>query len=130
PKARLHHNQSRDRGPVGLGHLDEPRDYDRDCRSDCCANGVRDRRKVLLVPDPEFHANMIFPANQVWQDSFDRLRHADPHTKASLTLFPSVYFCPFMAYHSEDSTSRMRVGRDRLEAYLPTNAAASLERGS
>src|SRR5207302_9279618 len=37
---------------------------------------------------------------------------------------------PFVAYHSEDSTSRMRVGRDRLEAYLPTNAAASLERGS
>jgi hypothetical protein len=26
---------------------------------------------------------MIFPANEVWQDSFDRVRHATPHIEAS-----------------------------------------------
>jgi hypothetical protein len=41
-----------------------------DGRSHCCANGVCDRRKVLLVPSREFHPGMTFPADQVWQDSF------------------------------------------------------------
>jgi hypothetical protein len=54
----------------------EPRDYDRHGRSDCCAKRVCDRRKILFLPRPEFHANMIFPANRVWQDWFDRLRQA------------------------------------------------------
>ena len=72
PRVDLHHDQGRDRGPVGLGHLHEPRDYDRPCRSDGCANRVRNRRKVLLVPNPEFHPNMIIRANQLWQDRRDR----------------------------------------------------------
>src|SRR5437868_4956460 len=46
------------RSPVGLGHLHDSRDQDGRRRSDCRANRVRNRRKVLFVPSPELHANM------------------------------------------------------------------------
>src|SRR5439155_9060459 len=60
--------QRRDCGPVGLGRLHEPCDGDRRGRSHCGANRVPDRRKVFLVPSPEFHASMIFPEQALWQD--------------------------------------------------------------
>ena len=31
-------------------------------------NCVTDRRKIFLVPSPEFHASMIFPEQALWQD--------------------------------------------------------------
>src|SRR5947207_4975786 len=54
--------------PSRLGHLHEPCDDDRRGRSHCRANRVPDRRKVFLVPSPEFHASMIFPKQALWQD--------------------------------------------------------------
>ncbi len=60
--------QRRDCGPVGLGRLHEACDDDRRGRSHCGANRVPDRRKVFLVPSPEFHAGMIFPEQALWQD--------------------------------------------------------------
>src|SRR6266436_4240182 len=60
--------QRRDCGPVGLRHLHEPCDDNGRGRSHCGANRVPDRRKVFLVPSPEFHASMIFPEQALWQD--------------------------------------------------------------
>src|SRR6266853_3287934 len=48
--------------------LHQLRDNNRHIRGDCCASRVRDRRKILLVPSSQFHPNMIFPANLLWQD--------------------------------------------------------------
>ena len=48
----LHDDQGRDRGPVRLGHLHQPRDNDRQSRGDCCASRVRNPRKILLVSSP------------------------------------------------------------------------------
>jgi hypothetical protein len=113
---------------------------------------------------------MIFPANQVWQDSFDPLRQADPRMEASLyqtsppvaritaaLIFASSFFTSgrmpsdssprwqcrprsrsnkayssrrFMAYRSEDSTSRIASAETGWKPIFRTNAAASLERGS
>jgi hypothetical protein len=51
----LHDDQGRDRGPLRRWHLREARYQDRRGRGDGGANTVCDRRKVLLVPSPEFH---------------------------------------------------------------------------
>ena len=44
----LHDDQGRDRGPVRLRHLHQPRDNNRQSRGDCCASRVRNPRRFFL----------------------------------------------------------------------------------